>query len=556
MRNLIILGLLGASLFGCAPTQAVAADLLATESENVDMKTSLSGIDLAIVVVYVVSLLAYGLYQARNVKTSEDFLVAGRTVGILGLTSTLVMAELNSATLMAFAGIGYSAGFSAMVLPFFVFSGPFLVYAVTVAKKWKRLNAVSVNALFSQRFGDTTSLVTTIVLILVYSWLCSVYLKAAAFVFEVAFGIGLTQTVLIMCSVVLCITLAGGLMSVIWTDVVSFLITIVVIPIMFVIAWQKAGGMEGLSQVYPEQYLGINLVQNWSDPVLSTQFMVAFFFLIVLIYFSMPHIAQRVFAGKSERTAFWAVCLNAVITACLYALVMGAAALAKTAWPDLTGETMSLSFAHVVVDWLPTGLRGVTLGIIFAICQTTMCAIWNTDAAMIENDVYSRFINPNPTDRERLLVSRVVTVLLGVLTIILALTLIKYLMTSLLITNILLAMLFFPCVTGFYVWQVNQQGALASMAVCLATGVVTMVMKWGPEGLDFNSWMPIYVSAVLPLTFVAGIATSLLTKTSAKETAMRLAFYERVGPPVIGRKHYLAAKAAADLQSSPSPAGP
>ena len=161
-----------------------------TRSNNVDVNTSLSGIDLPIVVVFVVSLLLVGLYQARKVKTSEDFLVAGRSVGVLGLTSTLVMAELNSATLMAFAGIGYSAGFSAIVLPFFVFSGPFLVYAITVARKWKRLNAVSVNALFSQRFGDTTSLVTTVVLILVYSWLCSVYLKAAAFVFEAKKGSG------------------------------------------------------------------------------------------------------------------------------------------------------------------------------------------------------------------------------------------------------------------------------------------------------------------------------------------------------------------------------
>ena len=515
------------------------------------MNASISGIDLPIVVVYVVSLLAYGLYRARKVKTSEDFLVAGRSVGVIGLTSTLVMAELNSATLMAFAGVGYSAGLWAMLLPFFVFSGPFLVYAVTVAKKWKRLDAVSVNTLFSQRYGDTTSLVTTIVLILVYSWLCSVYLKAAALVFEVAFGIGLTQTILIMCSVVLCITLAGGLLSVIWTDVVSFMVTIVVIPAMFVIAWQKAGGMEGLSQVYPPHYLGINPVQNWADPVLSTQFMVAFFFLILLIYFSAPHIAQRMFAGKSEKTVFWAVCLNAVITGCLYALVMGAAALAKTAWPDLTGENMSLSFAHVIVDWLPAGLRGVTLGIIFAICQTTMCAIWNTDAAMIENDVYSRFINPNPTDRERLLVSRVVTVLLGALTIILALTVIKYLMTSLLITNILLAMLFFPCVAGFYVWHINQKGALASMVVCLATGAVTMVMNWGTDGLDFNAWMPLYVCAVVPLTFATGIVTSLLTKTSATETAMRIAFYERVGPPLIGRKHYLAAKASVGFSDLP-----
>ena len=124
------------------------------------MSTSLSGIDLPIVIAYVVSLLAYGLYRARKVKTSEDFLVAGRSVGVIGLTSTLVMAELNSATLVAFAGIGYSEGFYAMALPFFVFSGPFLVYAFTVAKKWKRLNAVSVNALFFQRYGGTTLLLT------------------------------------------------------------------------------------------------------------------------------------------------------------------------------------------------------------------------------------------------------------------------------------------------------------------------------------------------------------------------------------------------------------
>ena len=66
--------------------------------------------DILIIVLYLIAVLSYGLWKARNVTTSDDFLVAGRTLGLFVLIGTLVMTEFNTATMIGFASYGYTGG--------------------------------------------------------------------------------------------------------------------------------------------------------------------------------------------------------------------------------------------------------------------------------------------------------------------------------------------------------------------------------------------------------------------------------------------------------------
>jgi len=122
---------------------------------------NLAPVDLAILIIYVVGILAYGIWKARGVKTSEDFLVAGRNVGLFVLIGTLVMTEFNTATVMAWAGIGYGAGLFSIWVPCIFLVG-FAFYAAFVAKKWKRVNAVSTAEMFGQRYSKGMQLFASV----------------------------------------------------------------------------------------------------------------------------------------------------------------------------------------------------------------------------------------------------------------------------------------------------------------------------------------------------------------------------------------------------------
>ncbi|MFT6377404.1 MAG: Na+/proline symporter, partial [bacterium] len=91
-----------------------------------------TALDSVIFVVVLVGLVGVGLRAARRVKTSSDWLVAGRNMGFWTLLGTLVMTELNTATMLAFSGAAYAVGPRALTLPL-VFLVGLMVYALTVA---------------------------------------------------------------------------------------------------------------------------------------------------------------------------------------------------------------------------------------------------------------------------------------------------------------------------------------------------------------------------------------------------------------------------------------
>ena len=165
--------------------------------------------DILIIVLYLIAVLSYGLWKARNVSTCDDFLVAGRTLGLFVLVGTLVMTEFNTATMIGYASYGYTGGrlgtFLALSLVIALAS-----YTFMVAKRWKRLNAISIAEMFVERYNYKFKILAVILIVFTLSLLSTTYLKAAAIVFSITMNVSLFWTVIFISCVVLIFTLAGG----------------------------------------------------------------------------------------------------------------------------------------------------------------------------------------------------------------------------------------------------------------------------------------------------------------------------------------------------------
>ncbi|MCM8772930.1 MAG: sodium:solute symporter family protein [Candidatus Omnitrophica bacterium] len=485
-------------------------------------------VDIFIVVLYTVGILIYGFYKAKEVKNTEDYLVAGRKATILPLIGTLVMTEFNTATLMGWAKIGYSAGLFATMVPI-VFIVGYGFYTLFASKNWKKVNCISVAEMFEERYGKDVRMIVSIINIFLLLILCSAYLKAASIIFNISFGLSLNVTIIIICLVVLAFTLAGGLISVIWTDLASFFVTIITIPILFFIALNKSGGIEGLKTVYPLNYLGWKFIENWNDPILSTKFIISYCILLTMLYYTAPWYAQRMFAAKDEKHAYYSMAWTTFLTFLLYFLVMAVCAFSKVGWPNLQHEDMSLGLAYTISYWVPVGLRGLMLSMIFAVCQTTLSSIWNTNVSMIEQDIFVGIFKPNATEKERFIFSKIITLILALFTILGSIFLMKYILAMLFVADVLLTVSFAPAIGAFYFKWANRKGAIASIISTLIIGIITLIAKWGPHGLDHNEWMVLYVSTSLPVMFISLFLFSKLTKTDTKELEKIKKFYLKIG---------------------------
>ena len=69
---------------------------------------------LVILAAYMAVILGVGLYASRKVKGSEDFLLAGRSMGLLVLVGTLCATQLGGGNIIGTSTNGYNQGLSGM----------------------------------------------------------------------------------------------------------------------------------------------------------------------------------------------------------------------------------------------------------------------------------------------------------------------------------------------------------------------------------------------------------------------------------------------------------
>ena len=190
-----------------------------------------------------------GLLKNRKVQSESSYLFAERKCNVWQLTCTLVMTEMNTSTLLSFAGLGYLAGIRALSLPLVFFIG-LIFYALTVAKKWKKLDAYSVVELFRKRYGETLAKLASAALLTAMMGFTATYVKSLSLLFHPVFPNFSPWTIsLVLVGVTLMMTLRGGLMAIIRTDIMSFLFMCLILPTILFVSYQPA---PHTSLVFPE----------------------------------------------------------------------------------------------------------------------------------------------------------------------------------------------------------------------------------------------------------------------------------------------------------------
>ena len=136
------------------------------------------------------------------------------------------------------------------------------------------------------------------------------------------------------------------------------------------------------------------------------------------------YIAQRMLAAKNEKHALWATLF---FNFAHYALrpwpwiIVGLGSLVlfpslnsiSTAFPNLSAEMQGHDVAYAaMMTYLPAGLIGIVLTSLIAAFMSTISTQLNWGSSYIVNDFYVRFIKPEATDKEQVLVGRISTVVL------------------------------------------------------------------------------------------------------------------------------------------------
>ena len=200
------------------------------EAQQILRQTNFTAIDWAIVVVYPLISVAIGLYVRRFVKNMTDFVTAGQELGVCLGIATLTGTELGLITVMYSAQKGFTGGFAAFhialmagLVTLAVGATGFIVYRL------RAMHVLTIPEFYGRRFDRKTRILGGIMMALGGILNMGLFLKVGSMFIVGITGLSATSWALpavmvFLISLVLIYTCLGGMISVVISDYVQFVV--------------------------------------------------------------------------------------------------------------------------------------------------------------------------------------------------------------------------------------------------------------------------------------------------------------------------------------------
>jgi SSS family solute:Na+ symporter len=476
-------------------------------------------VDVAIVVAYLVAMIAFGFWGKRRATTESDFLVAGRRLGPLLYAGTMSALVLGGASTIGGVGLGYEYGLSGMWLVVAIGTGVLLL-SLLFAGRLQRLRIYTVSQMLELRYGPGASVLSGLVMFGYTLMLTVTSTIAYATIFAALLDLPRVPSILVGGLVVVIYSALGGMWSITLTDFVQFLIqTVGIFLILLPVALVQAGGFAAL----PPEALSPTTIGGGT---IVTYFVIYTFGLLI-----GQDIWQRVFTARSPGVARWAGAASGV-----YCLLYGVAGAligmgASVLVPGL--EERDDAFTAVVGATMTPVLAGLVLAAALAAVMSTASGALIATATVFGQDIAQRLrgrapaatpaaAGPHAADEDvHVRSNRLLIAVFGVVAIAIACLLQDVVAALTVAYDILVGGLLVPILGGLVWRRATIVGAVAAMAVGTVGTLVTMVAVG-----DLYANEPIYVGLVAGLVvFVAGslgsrpTAPAVLTEWDRRSSA-------------------------------------
>jgi solute:Na+ symporter, SSS family len=451
--------------------------------------------------VIVVTLLGVSLSRLTRTQTKADYLVAGRSLPAFVLVFTLLSSWVGSGSLLGGAENAYKHGFAALWQAGGGWAGLLLIYFI--APRARKFAQFTIPDLLEARYNQTARVLGVIAILFAYTAITSYQLIGGGDILHLIFPTIISSDLgkYIVAAFVIVFTAIAGMSSVAYMDVVIGCLATVTMLLAMPFVLHAAGGWGTVRHVLPAthfQVLGDFTLAQALEMFLPT----------MLLMLGNQSMYQKFFSAKSERDARNAVVGWIFGTVILETVIVAVAVFGSVVFP--TGEVHERPreiIAYTALHGLPGWLGALLMGAVFAKVISTANNYLFSPSTNLVNDVFTRYLAPRASNRQVLIVSRLVVVFLGVWALfqalstssVLAKTLYAYTIYSAALTPVILA--------AFYSRRVNAQGAVSAIAVgTLVTFFWDMMKPSLPPLLaERDAIFPALLSALLCLVVVSAL---------------------------------------------------
>ena len=370
-------------------------------------------IALSLIVPVVISLRFSGKQNNTN-----KFFTSGGTLPSWAIGISVLATLISSVTFLAYPGEGFSSNWILLVQGLMV---PItLVFFIGfIVPMYRKVIKISAYEYFEQRFGFFARLYSSLGFFLAHFSKMGTVFFLIALAFAKMVGIDTTSMIWILGFIIVLITLLGGIEAVVWMDVFQgFMLIVGGVLAVIILLLSIDGGFSTVWKVgMANNHIGFG---PFDFSFVKLTFWVMVFngiFYAIQKYGTDQTIVQRYLTAKTDKGAIRASLMGVLLSVPVWTLFMfiGTALFVyyKINVAELpVGIKPDAVFPYFIMTKLPVGIVGIVLAALLAAAISSLDSDLNCLSAITMEDYYTRF-KPQATEKEKMLVSRLVIILAG-----------------------------------------------------------------------------------------------------------------------------------------------
>ncbi|MFT5264769.1 MAG: SSS family solute:Na+ symporter [Polaribacter sp.] len=510
----------------------------------------LSTLDWGIIAAFFIGSMLIGLMVSRQSgKSASDFFLSGRNMPWWLLGVSMVATTFSADTPNLVTDIVRKDGVAGnWVWWAFLITGMMTVFVY--AKLWRRSGIVTDLEFYELRYsgkeaaflrGFRAIYLGVFFNVLIMATVCLAAIKIGSTLLDIS----PIQTLLIASVVTVVYSAIGGLKGIILTDFFQFIIAMIgtIWAAVVIVNLPEVGGLENLMQ--HENVIGkLDFFPDFSN----TEAFVSLLIIPLAVQWWAAYypgaepggggyIVQRMLSAKDEKNAVaatlffniahyalrpWPWILIALCSLIVYPDLDSI----RTAFPNVDPSVVDDDLAYsAMLTYLPNGLLGVVIASLIAAFMSTISTHLNWGSSYLVNDFYKRFIKPDASQKQMVLVGRLSTVVLMILAATFALFLqnAKEAFGLIVLMGAGTGLLF---ILRWFWWRINAYSEIAAMVISLLVAITFKFII--PDA--FSNHVELILSVLI--TTVGWIVATYLTDPVNKNTLID--FYKLIKPHSLG----------------------
>ncbi len=395
---------------------------------------------LMVIISYFVLLVLLGIFNAKKAsKSSDDYLIAGRSLGLMLATASIVGEWLGAMSTIGTSERAFSSGFSPMWYNLSTALG-MVIFSVTLASIYRKNNVHTVGEMVEKIYSKSARIFVSLALVIAFFVLSFIQLKGIGAMLSrlLSFDIGNFHvhvspelSIVIAGIIVTAYVFFGGLWSISSTNVLHVVLMYSTLILAFIVGLVKVGGYHGLFEkigaalaAHPDWFRKATVASFKSPVGIGYKLILSFLLGGTFSTFASQAAIQPVFATKDIKTARNASLLSAAFIAPLGFIVATLGMIGTTGmfgYPlneaGMPIEKEILPYLFTNSDFLPPILGSLAMAGILAAILSTIAPVMFSVSTILTRDVYGLFINKNASDKDLLKFSRAATAVIGFLII-------------------------------------------------------------------------------------------------------------------------------------------